>query len=88
MKSHQIIDYIAFARECTASDILGFNRTQHIADGRAVAQYVLRAQGWTWQRIADLFNCNHASVIHNFNKVRDNEDLHEQAQKILTEIKK
>jgi chromosomal replication initiation ATPase DnaA len=87
MKSQQIIDYVAFAQECTASDITGFIRTQHIADCRAVAQYALRAQGWTWQRIGDKFNCHHARVIHNYNKVDNSKKLKKQAHEILAQIK-
>ncbi len=87
MKSHQIIDYIAFARECTADDILGHERTQHIADGRAVAQAVLRAQGWAYLRIAAKFKCDHGSVMYNCKKVARLPELEKQAQDILTRIK-
>ena len=87
MKSQQIIDQIAHQRECTAVDILGYARTQHIADGRAIAQYVLREQGWTWQRIADLFNCHHSAVIHNWKKVEQINSLKIQAANIMIAIK-
>ena len=87
MKSTQIIDHIAYAQECTAEDILGHCREQHIADGRAVAQAVLRAQGWVWQRIGDRFNCHHASVIYNCKKVARMPELGKQAQDILNRIK-
>ena len=87
MKSQQIIDYIANQRECTAADIIGYARTQHIADGRAIAQYILREQGWTWQRIADLFNCHHSAVIHNWKKVDRIDALKTQAATIMIAIK-
>lgn len=87
MKSQQIIDYIANQRECTAADIIGYARTQHIADGRAIAQYVLREQGWTWQRIADLFNCHHSAVIHNWKKVEQIDSLKIQTANIIITIK-
>ena len=87
MKSQQIIDQIAHQRECTAVDILGYARTQHIADGRAIAQYVLREQGWTWQRIADLFNCHHSAVIHNWKKVEQIDSLKIQTANIMIAIK-
>lgn len=93
MKSQQIIDYIAHGRECTAADITGFSRVQHIADGRAVAQYVLRELGWTWQRIADRFDSpnkkgtiHHASVIHNWNKVNNDNKLKPEACNFLAKI--
>ena len=87
MKSQQIIDHIAHQRECTAADILGYARTQHIADGRAIAQYVLREQGWTWQRIADRFDCHHSAVIHNWKKVNQIDALKTQAATIMIVIK-
>ena len=87
MKSQQIIDYIANQRECTAVDILGYARTQHIADGRAIAQYVLREQGWTWQRIADRFDCHHSAVIHNWKKVDQIDALKTQTANIMIAIK-
>lgn len=87
MKSQQIIEYIANQRECTAADIIGYARTQHIADGRAIAQYVLREQGWTWQRIADRFNCHHSAVIHNWKKVDKIDALKTQTANIMIAIK-
>ena len=87
MKSQQIIEYIANQRECTAADILSYVRTQHIANGRAIAQYILREQGWTWQRIADLFNCHHSAVIHNWKKVEQIDSLKIQAANIMIAIK-
>ena len=88
MKSQQIIDHIAHQRECTAADILGYARTQHIADGRAIAQYVLREQGWTWQRIADRFDCHHSAVIHNWKKVDKINNLKIKAKNIIDNIAK
>lgn len=87
MKSQQIIEYIANQRECTAADILSYARTQHIADGRAIAQYVLREHGWTWQRIADRFDCHHSAVIHNWKKVNQIDALKTQAATIMIAIK-
>ena len=86
MKSQQIIDYIAHSRECTAADITGFSRVQHIADGRAVAQYVLRELGWTWHRIADTFDCDHSSGIANWKKVRRIDALEIEAKNIIAMI--
>jgi len=34
-----------------------------------LAQYMLRQSGWALQRIADVFQVNHASVMHNVAKV-------------------
>ena len=87
MKSQQIIDYIAHSRECTAADITGKRRHQHLADGRSVAQYVLReALGWTWHRIADTFHCDHSSGIANWKKVRRTDELMAEAQIVIAQI--
>jgi chromosomal replication initiation ATPase DnaA len=84
MNEYRLINDIANGSGCTSSDVLGYMRTQHIADARAVAQYMLRGYGWTWQRIADLFKCHHSAVIHNYKKVENDEKLIITANKLIT----
>lgn len=54
---------------CTPEQIMGQSRIQNIADARAIVQYMLRQSGWTLQRVANTFQVNHASVMHNVAKV-------------------
>ena len=84
MNEHRLIEEIADGSGCTSTDVLGYMRTQHIADARALAQYILRGNGWTWQRIADLFKCHHSAVIHNYKKVENDEKLMITANKLRT----
>jgi len=69
MKTKTLIETIATEMSCTPEQIMGQSRIQHIADARALAQYMLRQSGWALQRIADVFHVNHASVMHNVAKV-------------------
>jgi chromosomal replication initiation ATPase DnaA len=69
MKTKTLFETIATEMSCTSEQIMGQSRIQHVADARAIVQYMLRQSGWTLQRIADLFQVNHASVMHNVAKV-------------------
>jgi len=81
INEHRLIHDIAELCDCKSSDILGVMRTQHIADARHIARYCLRVHhGWTWQRIADLFNGHHTTGIHSCKKVRDCQDMNKIAE--------
>jgi hypothetical protein len=40
------------------------SRAREYVYRRAFICYLLRKQGWTFQKIADLFNRNHATILH------------------------
>jgi chromosomal replication initiation ATPase DnaA len=69
MNTKILIKTIATEMNCTPEQIMGQLRIQNIADARALVQYMLRQSGWTLQRIADVFQLNHASVMHSVAKV-------------------
>lgn len=69
MNTKTLIETIATEMSCTPDQIMGQSRIQNIADARALVQYMLRQSGWALQRIADTFQVNHASVMHNVAKV-------------------
>jgi chromosomal replication initiation ATPase DnaA len=69
MKTKTLFETIATEMSCTPDEIMGQSRIQHVADARALVQYMLRQSGWSLQRIADVFQVNHASVMHNVAKV-------------------
>ena len=64
-----LFETIATEMSCTPDEIMGYSRIQNIADARAIVQYMLRQSGWALQRIANTFQVNHASVMHNVAKV-------------------
>ena len=69
MKTKTLIETIATEMNCTPEQIMSQSRIQNIADARALVQYMLRQSGWTLQRVADVFQVNHASVMHSVAKV-------------------
>lgn len=69
MNTKTLIETIATEMNCTPEQIMGQSRIQNIADARALVQYMLRQSGWTLQRVADVFQVNHASVMHSVAKV-------------------
>jgi hypothetical protein len=40
------------------------SRAREYVYRRSFLCYLLRKQGWTYQKIADLFNRNHATILH------------------------
>jgi len=64
-----IIQQVAIAAECSEADLLRKSQMEHIADGRAIAQYLLRKKGWSLQRIGTAFNAHHTSVVANTKKI-------------------
>tara|TARA_R110002073_G_scaffold197332_2_gene356461 strand:+ start:215 stop:634 length:420 start_codon:yes stop_codon:yes gene_type:complete len=53
-------------------DIMSKSRTRDAAVGRHFLRYYLRDKcNFTYQSIADLMDCNHASVIHSVNYVKE-----------------
>jgi chromosomal replication initiation ATPase DnaA len=85
-----IIEHAARLAECTPEEVLGHDRTTHIADARAVCAYVLRKHhSWTFQRIADHFGQkSHASAASNVNKVENHLVLYTMAGRVVESIKK
>ena len=69
MNTEKLVTLIAAEYATTPEKIMGTSRVENVANARAMMQYVLRDHGWTFQRIATTFRCDHASVIHNVRKV-------------------
>ncbi len=80
-----IIEHAARLAECKPEEVLGHDRTMHIANARAVCAYVLRKHhSWTYQRIADHFGqASHATAMSNVNKVENHLRLYNMAQRII-----
>jgi len=65
-----IIQQVAAVTGCTEADLLRKSRMEHIADGRAVAQWLLRKKGWSLKRIGRAFDdAHHTSVVANVKKI-------------------
>jgi chromosomal replication initiation ATPase DnaA len=69
MTVEQVINIVAESMEIKPELITSRDRTEAVANARAVVQAVLRSKGWTFQRIGDLFNKGHDSVLSNCKKI-------------------
>jgi chromosomal replication initiation ATPase DnaA len=84
MTTELLIENIAQLSGCKPAQIMGKSRVENIANARAILQYCLRERGWTLQRIANAFKCDHTTVRHNCQKVvlaRQITTVYEQATK-------
>jgi len=69
MTVEQVIHIVAESMEIKPELITSRDRTEAVANARAVVQAVLRSKGWTLKRIAEVFGQNHGTVMHNVRKV-------------------
>ena len=58
----------------TFGDLTGRRRTQSISEARFIAMYILRLRGQTLQRIGELFNRSHSTVIFGLQTVANMRD--------------
>ena len=69
MTVEQVINIVAESMEIKPELITSRDRTEAVANARAVVQAVLRSKGWTLKRIAEVFMQTHGTAIHNVRKV-------------------
>jgi chromosomal replication initiation ATPase DnaA len=69
MTVEQVIHIVAESMEIKPERITSRDRTEAVANARAVVQAVLRSKGWTLKRIAEVFTQNHGTVMHSVRKV-------------------
>lgn len=61
------------------------NREQHIVHRRIFLFNLLRENGYTFYKIAKLFNLHHATVIHGIKRYKDLSNLNDVKLKVDTE---
>lgn len=67
---NEILTACAASWEVTTEDILGKSRRREIVNARHYARWLLKTRiGMTSTRIAELFHCTHATVLHSFDVV-------------------
>jgi chromosomal replication initiation ATPase DnaA len=69
MTVENVITIVAESMEIKPERITSRDRTEAVANARAVVQAVLRNKGWTLKRIAEVFTQNHGTVMHSVRKV-------------------
>jgi chromosomal replication initiation ATPase DnaA len=69
MTVENVINIVAESMEIKPELITSRDRTEAVANARAVVQSVLRSKGWTLQRIGDVFGKGHDSVLSNCKKI-------------------
>jgi chromosomal replication initiation ATPase DnaA len=69
MTISDVIIIVAESMEIKPELITSRDRTEAVANARAVVQAVLRNKGWTLKRIADVFGQSHTAAMHNVLKV-------------------
>jgi chromosomal replication initiation ATPase DnaA len=69
MTVEQVIHIVAESMEVKPELITSRDRTEAVANARAVVQAVLRSKGWTLKRIAEVFGQSHTAAMHNVLKV-------------------
>ena len=69
MTVEQVINIVAESMEIKPERITSRDRTEAVANARAVVQAVLRSKGWTLKRIAEVFMQGHGTAMHNVRKV-------------------
>lgn len=60
-----ILADVALRHGVPVADILGRDKRRQITLARAEAQFLARKGGRSLQQIANLFGCDHTSVLHN-----------------------
>lgn len=60
-----ILADVALRHGVAVSDILGRDRRRQITLARAEVQFLARKGGRSLQQIANVFGCDHSSVLHN-----------------------
>ncbi len=71
MTVEQVINIVAESMEIKPELIPSRDRTEAVANARAVVQAVLRSKGWTLKRVAEVFGQNHGTVMHSVAKVEN-----------------
>lgn len=85
MNIQEIMAMVSEHFECSPEELSQDDRRQHIANARAVAQYIVRVRKkWTFQRIADHFGQKtHGAVLSNCHKVANSLELLAIAERII-----
>lgn len=79
----KILASVAAEYGVTPQEIIHGGRSRRFSDPRAVCQYLMRELGWTYHRIAELFDhINHSTATKNCQKVEHTPKLLAMASKI------
>jgi chromosomal replication initiation ATPase DnaA len=65
----EIISAVAKRTGVPENEMRGRSRCAPITKARHIAFYIARKEGHSWKSIGDVFNVDHTSVIHGFNRI-------------------
>ena len=71
MTVENVIHIVADSMGIKPELITSRDRTEAVANARAVVQSILRSKGWTLKRIAEVFMQGHGTVMHSVVKVEN-----------------
>ena len=73
--------------DVTLDELFYGRRVRHVADARAIASWILREHGLTFQRIGQLLHKDHSSIVHGVRRVELERSLSKAMARELEEMK-